>query len=222
MENSPKLHENQNPSLIPSPNSHGTNITGSTNSGHSLPITRSDQNNPYPTTFVQADTNSFKQVVQMLTGTSETAKLAACGSTRPDPIRNLIPPIKSVTKKDKASKLYERRNSLHNFNISLLVPGGFENYSRSPRTPEVLSPSMLKFPGLVLSPVTPLDPFNRSCVNTNVSTIDMKAENKAIAHKGFYLHPSPITTPRGGSEPRLLSLFPVTSPRVSGASSSSS
>lgn len=159
----------------------------------------------------------------MLTGTSETAKLAACGSTRPDPVRNLIPPIKSVTKKDKASKLYERRNSLKNFKISPLVPGGFENYSGSPRTPEVLSPSMLKFPGLVLSPVTPLilDPFNR-CVNTNVSTIDMEAENKAIAHKGFYLHPSPTTTPRGGSEPRLLPLFPVTSPRVSGASSSSS
>ncbi|WOH11859.1 hypothetical protein DCAR_0831355 [Daucus carota subsp. sativus] len=223
MENSPNPQENQNPSQIPSPNTHATNISISNSSGHSTPVTRSDPNNPYPTTFVQADTNSFKQVVQMLTGTTETAKQAACGSTRPDPVRNLIPPIKSVTKKEKASKLYERRNSsLKNFKISPLIPGGFENYSGSPRTPEVLSPSMLKFPGLVLSPVTPLilDPFNR-CSNTNVGPIDMEAENKAIAHKGFYLHPSPTNTPRGGSEPRLLPLFPVTSPRVSGASSSS-
>lgn len=159
----------------------------------------------------------------MLTGTSETAKLAACGSTRPDPVRNMIPPVKSVTKKEKSSKLYERRNSAKSFKISPLIPGGFENYTGSPQTPEVLSPSMLKFPGLVLSPVTPLilDPFNRS-LHTSVGIIDMEAENKAIAHKGFYLHPSPTTTPRGGSEPRLLPLFPVTSPRVSGAASSSS
>ncbi|XP_074341134.1 VQ motif-containing protein 4-like isoform X2 [Apium graveolens] len=219
MKTSSNLQENQSPSLIPSPNSHGTNISGSSKSGHSTPVTRSDPNNPYPTTFVQADTSSFKQVVQMLTGTSETAKLASCGSTRPDLVRNLIPPIKSVTKKDKASRLYERRNSLKNFKISTpLVPGGFENYLGSPRTPEVLSPSMLKFPALILSPVTPLilDPFNRCGSAHNViSTIDMEAENKAIAHKGFYLHPSPTTTPRSGSEPRLLPLFPVTSPRVS-------
>ncbi|CAL5409866.1 unnamed protein product [Camellia sinensis] len=43
----------------------------------------------------------------------------------------------------------------------------------------------------------------------------MEAEKQAIAKRGFYLHPSPASTPRD-SEPRLLPLFPVTSPRVSG------
>ncbi|KAL0398582.1 UNVERIFIED_CONTAM: VQ motif-containing protein 4 [Sesamum radiatum] len=247
MENSSLVQENLNPSLIPSPNSHSSNSASSSCSTTSngfhhrpspptpqpphIPITRSDPNNPYPTTFVQADTSSFKQVVQMLTGSTETARLAA----RPEPVRNPIPPIKTGPRKDKsASKLYERRNSLKNFKISPLAPGlvntrpGFlAGYAGSPRpgTPEVLSPSILDFPSLVLSPVTPLipDPFNRGVAGANNSNtvvnndLDMVAEDKAIKEKGFYLHPSPANTPRD-SEPRLLPLFPVTSPRVAGSS----
>ena len=47
-------------------------------------------------------------------------------------------------------------------------------------------------------------------------------EEKAMKEKGFYLHPSPApaTTPMD-QEPRLLPLFPVTSPRVSGSSTAS-
>ncbi|KAL0305728.1 UNVERIFIED_CONTAM: VQ motif-containing protein 4 [Sesamum radiatum] len=136
MESSSLVQENLNPSLIPSPNSHSSNSSSSSCSTTSnglhhrpsprhttpphIPITRSDPNNPYPTTFVQADTSSFKQVVQMLTGSTETARLAA----RPEPVRNPIPPIKTGPRKDKsASKLYERRNSLKNFKISPLAPG---------------------------------------------------------------------------------------------------
>lgn len=237
MEQPSGLHS---PSLIPSPNSRSsTSSTSSTttNGLHhhhhpppttptAVPITRSEPNNPYPTTFVQADTNSFKQVVQMLTGTTETARHAG----RPDPTRHAIPPIKTGPRKDKSgSKLYERRNSLKNFKISPLGPGMvnirqglISGYSGSPRpgTPEILSPSILDFPSLVLSPVTPLipDPFNREpAANTGSSNLDMEAEDKAINGKGFYLHPSPANTPRD-SEPRLLPLFPVTSPRVAGSS----
>uniref|UniRef100_A0A5B7BL70 Putative VQ-like protein n=1 Tax=Davidia involucrata TaxID=16924 RepID=A0A5B7BL70_DAVIN len=235
MENSPRLQENQNPSLIPSPNSHSTNSTTSSSSNGlhhpspptpaaattPRPITRSEPNNPYPTTFVQADTASFKQVVQMLTGSSETAKHAAA---KPDPPKNPIPPIRTGPKKEKASKLYERRNSLKNFKISPLLPGFVHNSGFSPRkqtTPEILSPSLLDFPSLVLSPVTPLipDPFNRSPPNCVSASLNMDAEDKAIAKKGFYFHPSPANTPKD-SEPRLLPLFPVTSPRVSGSSPS--
>ncbi|KAI3466683.1 hypothetical protein Pfo_023346 [Paulownia fortunei] len=234
----------QNPSLIPSPNSHSSNSSSSSTTSNglhhrhhhpssptpqppSIPITRSEPNNPYPTTFVQADTSSFKQVVQMLTGSTETARLAA----RPDPVRNSIPPIKSGPRKDKsASKLFERRNSLKNFRISPLGPGLvntrpglLSGYQGSPRpgTPEILSPSILDFPSLVLSPVTPLipDPFNRGVAANNCNgNLDAEAEDKAIKEKGFYLHPSPANTPRD-SEPRLLPLFPVTSPRVAGSSS---
>ncbi|XP_019162867.1 PREDICTED: VQ motif-containing protein 4-like isoform X3 [Ipomoea nil] len=245
MENSARPQENHSPILVSSPDNRSANSSSSTVSGNGptllspaaavqqppqvtpvLPITRSEPNNLYPTTFVQADTSSFKQVVQMLTGLSETAKQA--GSTKHEPARNPIPPIKTGPKKEKsASKLYERRNSLKNFKISPLGPGlaskpGFGGgFSGSPRigTPEILSPSILDFPSLVLSPVTPLipDPFNRSPHSTVSAdpNLNMEAEDKAIAKKGFYLHPSPANTPRD-AEPRLLPLFPVTSPRVSG------
>ncbi|XP_019162866.1 PREDICTED: VQ motif-containing protein 4-like isoform X2 [Ipomoea nil] len=249
MENSARPQENHSPILVSSPDNRSANSSSSTVSGNGptllspaaavqqppqvtpvLPITRSEPNNLYPTTFVQADTSSFKQVVQMLTGLSETAKQA--GSTKHEPARNPIPPIKTGPKKEKsASKLYERRNSLKNFKISPLGPGlaskpGFGGgFSGSPRigTPEILSPSILDFPSLVLSPVTPLipDPFNRSPHSTVSAdpNLNMEAEDKAIAKKGFYLHPSPANTPRD-AEPRLLPLFPVTSPRVSGSANS--
>lgn len=241
MENSPRQQHYHHPSqLLPSPrNSHSTNSSTSSSSSNSnggvqttppppqLPktITRSETT-PYPTTFVQADTTSFKQVVQMLTGSTETAKQASSGKPNSDPPKNLIPPIKTMPTKQQGFKLYERRNSLKNLKISPLVPGFVPNTSGfSPRMPEILSPSLLDFPGLALSPVTPLmtDPFNRSphqnpsCCAAKSSNLDSKAEERAISEKGFYLHPSPSTTPRD-QEPRLLPLFPVTSPRVSGSS----
>ncbi|XP_021902370.1 VQ motif-containing protein 4-like [Carica papaya] len=274
MEASPRYQEthNQNQTLLPSPTSHSTNSSTSSSSNSSntatknhhhppppttptaaqqtRPLTRSESANPYPTTFVQADTSSFKQVVQMLTGSSETAKLAS--SAKPTahhnnlqnevyPKTHNIPPIKSIPKKQNSGfKLYERRNSLKNLKINPLNPIFAPNNSGfSPRKPEILSPSILDFPALVLSPVTPLipDPFDRSgaanysgnncCFvnnnqgsnNGNNGNLDTDAEEKAIKEKGFYLHPSPASTPRD-SEPRLLPLFPVTSPRISGSSTS--
>ncbi|KAF3596222.1 hypothetical protein DY000_02023240 [Brassica cretica] len=176
--------------------------------------TRSESGNPYPTTFVQADTSSFKQVVQMLTGSSPNPTHQP--DPRSSPSQFPIPPIKAVNKKQSSSssssgfRLYERRNSMKNLKINPLNPG----------KPEILSPSILDFPSLVLSPVTPLipDPFNRSG-SSSQSPDD--AEEKAMKERGFYLHPSPATTPMD-SEPRLLPLFPLTSPRVSGSSTDSS
>ncbi|XP_043701909.1 VQ motif-containing protein 4 [Telopea speciosissima] len=222
MENSPRRQEGENPSALTSPKSNSSSSSSSNSNGVQLPLTpkpisRSDAN-AYPTTFIQADTSSFKQVVQMLTGSSETAKQASKANPADPSNKSAIPPIKSGPKKQ-GFKLYERRNSLKNLKISPLMPGALvhPNSGFSPRKPEILSPSLLDFPGLVLSPVTPLipDPFNRSPPTCNSN--DSMAEEKAIAEKGFYLHPSPITTPRD-SEPRLLPLFPVTSPKVSGSS----
>ncbi|XP_041026099.1 VQ motif-containing protein 4 [Juglans microcarpa x Juglans regia] len=261
---SPRYQETQNasPSFLLSPNSRSSNSSSSSSATNSnglqptppptppplqhqhqhqhqpfRPITRSESANPYPTTFVQADTSSFKQVVQMLTGSSETARHAS--SPKPttnnspasdSPSKTHIPPIKSIMPKKQQSgfKLYERRSSLNNLKINPLIPVFAPNNSGfSPRKPEILSPSILDFPALTLSPVTPLihDPFDRSAyvsfqsnVNANVNAkLDEEAEEKAIKEKGFYLHPSPSTTPRE-SEPRLLPLFPTTSPRVSGSS----
>ncbi|XP_047327262.1 VQ motif-containing protein 4-like [Impatiens glandulifera] len=230
MESSIQFQENQYRSMIPSQNSrtsetsNSSSISNTSNNGFHQqpatanpstpttpkPITRSTEpNNPYPTTFVQADTASFKQVVQMLTGST--------GQTKPDPPKNPIPVIKTGQKKNPSSKLYERRNSMKNFKINPLPPGfthGSMFSPRNPITPEILSPSILNFPSLVLSPVTPLlsDPFNRSPVNEVEKT-----EDQAIADKEFFFHPSPANTPRE-VEPRLLPLFPVTSPRVAGSS----
>jgi hypothetical protein len=252
MEASPNYQNNHNPltqSLLPSPNSHSStsssNSTTTTTNAPPLqpplpspkPITRSESANPYPTTFVQADTSSFKQVVQMLTGSPRPT------STQPDPLPKThahnIPPIKTMPKKNQSSsgfKLYERRNSLKNLKINPLNPIFSSNNSGfSPRKPEILSPSILDFPALVLSPVTPLipDPFDRSgavkytnCYNSpvrnnNGNLMDIDAEEKAIKDKGFFLHPSPASTPRE-AEPRLLPLFPVTSPRVSSGSANPS
>ncbi|KAK1581885.1 hypothetical protein Q3G72_009959 [Acer saccharum] len=205
------------------------------------PIPRSTEANPYPTTFVQADTTNFKQVVQMLTGSSETAKQASDPSPpppQPPPTTTttnnkssnfVIPPIKTTTPKKQNFKLYERR--ANNFKNSLMINTLVNNNSNcsnnssnfSPRNnmPEILSPSLLDFPKLALSsPVTPLnidDPFNRSSPSLGTSSSSSE-EERAIAEKGFYLHPSPISTPRD-HEPQLLPLFPLSSPRVSGSSS---
>ncbi|XWS18407.1 hypothetical protein CRYUN_Cryun32bG0040900 [Craigia yunnanensis] len=244
METSPRPSPHSN--FLTSPKSYSPNSsTSSTSSSNNTnpppptqqpkPITRSESANPYPTTFVQADTSTFKQVVQMLTGSSETAKLAS--STKltsypqsdPNP-KTHTPPMKSIPKNKQNSsgfRLYERRSSLKNLKINPLNPVFSSNNSGfSPRKSEILSPSILDFPSLSLSPVTPLipDPFDRSgpgnytnCFNNNAK-LDKEAEEKAIKEKGFYLHPSPASTPRD-SEPRLLQLFPVTSPRVSGSTS---
>ncbi|KAI5662544.1 hypothetical protein M9H77_21867 [Catharanthus roseus] len=244
MEITSKPQERENPSPINSPNNSNRSCSSSNNNNNCInggssslhhqiqtppltpkPISRSEPN-PYPTTFVQADTTTFKQVVQMLTGSSETAK-SASKSPPSDPPSSAttkgccIPPIKTGGQKKQGFKLYERRNSLKNgLMISPLIPGIHQNSTYSPRKPEILSPSILDFPSLVLSPVTPLneDPFNKSSPSMGNSS----EEEKAIAEKKFYLHPSPRTsTPRNSEPPQLLPLFPVTSPRVSSAGSSS-
>ncbi|KAG5119527.1 hypothetical protein AAZX31_12G142300 [Glycine max] len=244
MEISLRLQDTETPpSMNNSPRSNLSNncCTNYNNSiGIQIPTTpktilRSDSTNPYPTTFVQADTSTFKQVVQMLTGSSETTKPQLqqqqqqqqqdLVQPQSSSSKNFnIPPMKATPKKQQGFKLYERRNNNNNHHlkntlmINTLVPNfahssGFSSSHHN--KPEILSPSLLDFPSLTLSsPVTPLndDPFDKSSSPSLGST--SSEEERAIAEKGFYLHPSPMSTPRD-SEPQLLPLFPVTSPRVS-------
>ncbi|CAL0326550.1 unnamed protein product [Lupinus luteus] len=181
---------------------------------------RSDSN---PTTFVQADTSTFKQVVQILTGSSETTTTT---TTKPQQqqqspsSRNFnIPP------KKQGFKLYERRNSTmkNNLMINTLMPNHANNNHAgfSPMKHDILSPSVLDFPSLTISPVTPSlndEPLGKFSPSLGNSTLE-EEEEKAIAEKGFYLHPSPRTITPRDSKPKLLPLFPVTSPRVSESSS---
>jgi hypothetical protein len=123
--------------------------------------------------------------------------------------------------KKPAFKLYERRSGMKN--LKMIAPLAMASAAgASPRKalPELLSPSVLDFPSLALSPVTPLvsDPFNRSASASPAEQEAAAAERAAIARKGFFLHPSP----RGEAPPRLLPLFPVTSPRMASAAAPSS
>ncbi|KAL5230791.1 hypothetical protein ABZP36_029567 [Zizania latifolia] len=181
------------------------------------PVPRTIETAPFPTTFVQADTASFKQVVQMLTGSDKPSSSSSPSSQRPT--KNHHHSGSGVAggqsgvpcrPKKPAFKLYERRSGLKNLKmIAPLAMAAAAAAGASPRkAPEVLSPSVLNFPSLALSPVTPLvaDPFNRSPASASPA----EGEAAAIAQKGFFLHPSP----RSAEPPRLLPLFPVTSPRM--------
>lgn len=187
------------------------------------PIPRTIDTTPFPTTFVQADTTSFKQVVQMLTGAEQPAKNDATTTAAAAAAANSGSAGQAASggpcrPKKPSFKLYERRSSLKNLKmIAPLAMGPPPSPRRA--TPEILSPSVLDFPSLRLSsPVTPLtgDPFNRSPASTSSSSEE--AERAAIAERGFFLHPSP----RGAEPPRLLPLFPVTSPRMAASAAAPS
>ncbi|KAG0455923.1 hypothetical protein HPP92_023711 [Vanilla planifolia] len=157
METPPNHQERENPSLVASSSAS----SAGSNAAAVPPLTpRSAQRQidpgSYPTTFVQADTSSFKQVVQMLTGSAETAAAAAVAppvSPRSPPppgastAKNMIPPTgKSTGPKKQAFKLYERRGSLRNLKaISPLMPSFAAAFSPRKQA-EMLSPSTLDFP----------------------------------------------------------------------------
>lgn len=164
---------------------------------------------PYPTTFVQADSSSFKQVVQMLTGSSDMSGKPSLPASRNGPKRP-------------AFKLCERRhNSFKNLRINPLLPSDFSprkhQQQQGAAPPEILSPSVLDFPSLTLSPVTPLipDPFYRRPDPNSAAGIwpEERAAAAAAVEKGFYLLPSPrsAATPGKPDPPQLLPLFPVSS-----------
>ncbi|PWA64635.1 VQ-like protein [Artemisia annua] len=67
---------------------------------------------------------------------------------------------------------------------------------------------------MMSSPVSTLDVYGGRSPRTPV-----EEEDKAIAEKGFYLHPSSLSTPRG-NEPELLVLFPLSSPKTDSSSMS--
>ncbi|XXG51778.1 hypothetical protein AAC387_Pa03g0276 [Persea americana] len=169
-----------------------------------------------PTTFVQADAHTFRDLVQKLTGATDdtveklpvtvparySARSPSCGGSG-----DVGGP------RGPAFKLHERRHSMRKLEIKLgltSLRGGV----LSPRSQPLISP--------ISSPVTPLgsDPlfsgqFSASSSDSPMSSPAVSEEEKAIAGKGFYLHPSPLSTPRGSEPPELLPLFPLHSPRQS-------
>ncbi|XWS72778.1 hypothetical protein CRYUN_Cryun02cG0070000 [Craigia yunnanensis] len=162
-----------------------------------------------PTTFVQADANTFRDLVQKLTGlASDTGKLPVTFhgrlSSKPslpgDPTGPRRPPF----------KLQERRqHTMRKLEIKL----GLTTLRNSPSRCSPTQARLLDSP--IPSPVTPLASeslFYSSSGTVSPSSPVVSEEEKAIAEKGFYLHPSPLNTPRGSQTPELLTLFPLSSP----------
>ncbi|KAG0539384.1 hypothetical protein BDA96_03G317900 [Sorghum bicolor] len=86
------------------------------------PIPRTIDTTPFPTTFVQADTTSFKQVVQMLTGAEQPAKNDAtttAGAAAANGGGQAASGAACRPKKP-SFKLYERRSSLKN--LKMIAP----------------------------------------------------------------------------------------------------
>ncbi|CAN6482260.1 unnamed protein product [Victoria cruziana] len=195
-----------------------------------------------PTTFVQADAHTFKELVQKLTGANDDSqeKLPVTVPARlANRANNAAAAPGDVGPRRPAFKLHERRQGLRKLDIKLGV-AALRPPHPSPRSQQLLLSPTTAFSDLSLSsPVTPLDPFENGFYSPNSGyfrriaspssgsessssppgpAATMSEEEKAIAEKGFYLHPSPINTPRG-AEPELLPLFPLQSPRQSPSSS---
>ncbi|XP_010423074.1 PREDICTED: VQ motif-containing protein 31 isoform X1 [Camelina sativa] len=158
------------------------------------------------TTFVQTDTNTFREIVQRLTGPSENNSAVA-------PPEATV--IKTVIQKKPTSKLHERRQCMRPKLEIVKPPLSFKPTGTTPSSKSGNT-------NLLTSPVgTPSSLFsNLSLVEGEKAepdscTTNIEEEEKAIKERRFYLHPSPRSKP-GYTEPELLPLFPLTSPNSSG------
>ncbi|XVF89433.1 hypothetical protein PTKIN_Ptkin19aG0129800 [Pterospermum kingtungense] len=163
---------------------------------------------PTPTTFVQADTNTFRDLVQKLTGfTSDTEKLPVSSFHGRPSSKPSLTSDSSTAPRRPPFKLQERRqHTMRKLEIKLGLTTLRNSPSQAHRR-QLDSP--------LPSPVTPLGSeslfYSSSGTVSPSSPAVVLEEEKAIAEKGFYLHPSPLNTPRGSQPPELLTLFPLSS-----------
>ncbi|GMI93138.1 hypothetical protein like AT5G08480 [Hibiscus trionum] len=152
------------------------------------------------TTFVQTDSNTFQEIVQRLTGLSDGDPAQAATTKGP----GLKRPI---------SKLQERRQNMMRPKLEIVKPP----LSFKPST----SPGRSGSSSLLESPVgTPSSIFSKLTLLEDEKfeelvkrELNREEEEKAIKERRFYLHPSPRSR-AGKTEPELLVLFPLTSPRT--------
>ncbi|KAI3463426.1 hypothetical protein Pfo_020089 [Paulownia fortunei] len=170
-----------------------------------------DPNNVPNTTFVQADPSTFRAVVQRLTGAAPEKLAGKPNSGEMGPRR---PAFKLHERRPTARKLEIKLNN-HNNNGGAATTTTLHSPSSSARNHR----SFLGENTVMASPVSPLEYLAaRGSPKTPRSPVE--EEERAIAEKGFYLHPSPLSTPRGSDPPELLHLFPLHSPRDNYHSSS--
>lgn len=164
------------------------------------------------TTFVQTDTNAFREVVQRLTGPSESDASQGAVAT------------KFAGVKRSTSKLHERRQYTRP-KLEIVKPPVNLFFEKKPPVnfkPCTSSPTTSGNPHLLPSPVgTPSKIFSKLSIQEQennresaICELNSEEEEKAIKERRFYLHPSPRSKP-GYTEPELLTLFPLTSPKMS-------
>ncbi|VVB13720.1 unnamed protein product [Arabis nemorensis] len=149
------------------------------------------------TTFVQTDTNTFREIVQRLTGPSENNAAAA-----PEPTV-----IKTSLPKRPTSKLHERRQCMRPKLEIVKPPLSFKPTGTTPS-----SKSGNTTPSSLLSNLSLIEGEK---AEPDGCTTNIEEEEKAIKERRFYLHPSPRSK-QGYTEPELLTLFPLTSPNSNG------
>ncbi|XP_022739816.1 VQ motif-containing protein 31 [Durio zibethinus] len=152
------------------------------------------------TTFVQTDSNTFREVVQRLTGPSESDAAEEGAGTKG-------PGLKRPT-----SKLHERRQYMRPKLEIVKPPLSFKPATSPSRSgSSCLLTSPVGTPSTVFSKLSLLEEENIE--ESPESDLNTEEEEKAIKERRFYLHPSPRSR-TGKMEPELLSLFPLTSPRT--------
>lgn len=165
------------------------------------------------TTYVQADPSTFRAVVQKLTGAPEDPSAQKLPLTLPSRFINPKPTTSEMGPRRPAFKLHERRQTAKKLELKLNATGGGGTIINIPSQTAASCSSSCGLFGkqmMMVSPVSPLEFLARGSPRTPVSPCP--EEERAIAEKGFYLHPSPLSTPRGSDPPELLPLFPLHSP----------
>ncbi|KAL6559793.1 hypothetical protein OROGR_004910 [Orobanche gracilis] len=146
----------------------------------------------------EADPSTFRDVVQRLTSAvpSKPAVKVFCGE---------------IGTRGSAIKLHERRPTARRLEIELRDTAKVNGCGHSPTPARNFSGENM----VMVSPVSPLEYLEASVARGSPRTprSPMEEEERAIAGKGFYLHPSPLSTPRGSEPPELLTLFPLGSPK---------
>ncbi|MCD9637703.1 hypothetical protein HAX54_021140 [Datura stramonium] len=147
------------------------------------------------TTFVQADLDCFREVVQRLTGTSESecsdANLKSAATTTKTSKAQKQQPISKLHRRRQCQRLdIEITNSQFQFQ-PIVIPSPYEwqpiprnqlSLSLSPFSLQPLSPHELSSP-------PPTRPNKRA--SPSIEMINKVEEEKAIKERRFYLHPSP-------------------------------
>ncbi|KAK8484103.1 hypothetical protein V6N13_133254 [Hibiscus sabdariffa] len=152
------------------------------------------------TTFVQTDSNTFQEIVQRLTGPLES-----------DPTQTAL--TKGPGLKGPILKLHERRQTMMRPRLEIVKPPLSFKPATSPGRSgsSSLLTSPVGSPSSIISKLTLLE--GEMLEELAKGTSHREEEEKAIRERRFYLHPSPRSRARR-TEPELLTLFPLTSPKT--------